>query len=40
VYADEAVRLLAEHDRPAARLEEGFAQRRRAGLPTAGTGSG
>ena len=33
VYADEAVRLLAERGRPAARLEDGFPEWSAAGLP-------
>lgn len=33
VYADEAVRVLAAHDRRAARLEEGFPEWAEAGLP-------
>jgi rhodanese-related sulfurtransferase len=33
VYADDAVRVLREHGLPAARLEDGFPEWRRAGLP-------
>jgi rhodanese-related sulfurtransferase len=33
VYADEAVRVLREHGFPAARLEDGYPEWRRAGLP-------
>jgi rhodanese-related sulfurtransferase/DNA-binding HxlR family transcriptional regulator len=35
VFADEAVRLLHQHGRPARRLEDGFPEWRRAGLPVA-----
>jgi DNA-binding transcriptional ArsR family regulator len=35
VYADEAVRLLEAHGRRAARLEDGYPEWRRAGLPVA-----
>jgi rhodanese-related sulfurtransferase/predicted transcriptional regulator len=37
VYADEAVRLLTEKGRPAARLEDGFPEWSAAGLPVDGT---
>jgi rhodanese-related sulfurtransferase/DNA-binding transcriptional ArsR family regulator len=41
VYADDAVRALKSHGRPARRLEDGFPEWRRAGLPVAvGTGGG
>jgi rhodanese-related sulfurtransferase/DNA-binding HxlR family transcriptional regulator len=35
VFADEAVRVLGRHGRPARRLEDGFPEWRRAGLPVA-----